>query len=228
MKKFVTWCLNHLVLLLGIVTFVVTFTVIGSVMLNSRKAYLEYEKAFIQTDLDVRSMKAAQPTLVEIDDNFKSEYKNELVMSANELEVKTTQTEFLIDDDYIDLTEKGGSISIALELEEKSFVDIDFVLSSGYEQTVEEETVYGAQDLLANVTFIINGETMEDEIVDLPNSGEGQEWHHFIMAGFALPAGPVTVEIQSNSGKSALMPQLQSISFYSSQVLSLPTEEAAE
>ena len=228
MKKFATWCLNHLVLLLGIVTFVVTFAVIGSVMLNSRKAYLEYEKAFIQTDLDVRSMKAAQPTLVEIDDNFKSEYKNQLAVSANELNVTTTQTEFLIDDDYIDLTEKGGSISIALELEEKSFVDMDFVLSSGYEQTIEEETVYGVQDLLANVTFIINGETMEDEIVNLPNNGDGQEWHHLIMAGFALPAGPVTVEIQLNSGKNALMPQLQSISFYSSQQLALPEEEAAE
>ena len=225
MKKFGTWCLNHLRLLLGIVTFFVTFLVVGLVMLNSHNAYLAYEKAFIQTDLDVRSMSAAQPTLVEIDDNFKSEYKNQLVMAANELKVETTQSSSLVDDDYIDLTEKGGSISVALELEEKSFVDIDFVISSKYEQTVEEEKVYGVKDLISNVTFTINGETVEDELVDLPNSGDGLEWHHLIMAGFALPEGPVTVKIESNSGKNALMPQLQSISFYSSQVLSLPEAE---
>ena len=228
MKKVGTWCLNHLKLLLGIVVFLVTFLIIGLVMLNSHNAYLAYEKAFIETDLDVRSKKAAQPTLVEIDDNFKSEYKNQLVMSASDLEVKTTQEEALIDDDYIDLTTKGGSISLALELKEKSFVDIDFVISSEYAKTVEEETVYGVEDLLANVTFIINGETMEEDKINLPNSGNGQEWHHLIMAGFALPAGPVTVQMQSNSGKTALMPQLQSIALYSSEPLSIPVEEQAE
>lgn len=221
MKKFATWCLNHLGLLLGIVTFTVTFAVIGVTMLNSHNAYLEYEQKFNEADLEIRSVSPAQAQSIEFNDDFRSTYKNELSLGIDDLVVETSQEDYL-PGDYIDLTEKGGSVSAKLELNEKSFVDIDFVISSEYEQEDEEEgTIYGVKDLLNNVTFIVNGETMEEDEIDLENSGSGVEFHHLIMAGFALPEGEVSVEIKSNSGKNALMPQLQGINFYSSAALSL-------
>ena len=52
-------------------------------------------------------------------------------------------------------------------------------------------------------------------------------WHHLVMVSFALPEGEVSVEMKSVNGKTALMPQLRSMTFFSSAVLSIP-EEAAE
>ena len=225
MKKVLTWILNHLGIILGVIVFVITFAVIGSVMLNSKKAYDAYEKQFNQTDLEVRSVSAAQPKLIEINDEFKSEYKNELKLDADELKVTTSQEEYLMGD-YIDLTEKGGSISVKLELQEKSFVDIDFEIATEYvkEASGDDEEVPGIQDLLSNVQFIVNGETMEEEGIMLDNDS----WHHLLMISFALPEGDVTVEMKSTSGKNALMPQLKGISFYSSAVLSLASEVLPE
>ena len=221
MKKVLTWILNHLGIILGVIVFVITFAVIGSVMLNSKKAYDAYEKQFNQTDLEVRSVSAAQPKLIEINDTFKSEYKNKLELGINELNVQTTQDEYDMGG-YIDLTEKGGSISVKLELQEKSFVDIDFEIATEYvkEASGDDEEVPGIQDLLSNVQFIVNGETMEEEGIMLDNDS----WHHLLMISFALPEGDVTVEMKSTSGKNALMPQLKGISFYSSAVLSLASE----
>ena len=225
MKKVLTWILNHLGIILCVIVFAVTFAVIGSVMLNSKKAYDAYEKQFNQTDLEVRSVSAAQPKLIEINDSFKSEYKNELKLAADELKVTTTQESYL-NGDYIDLTEKGGSINVKLALEEKSFVDIDFEIATEYvkEASGDDEEVPGIQDLLSNVQFIVNGETMEEEGIMLDNEG----WHHLLMVSFALPEGDVTVEMKSTSGKNALMPQLKSISFYSSAVLEVAAEEVPE
>ena len=224
MKKFATWCLNHLGLLLGIVVFAVTFAVIGVTMLNSHNAYIAYEKQFNQTDLEVRSVSAAQPKLIEMNDAFKSEYKNKLSFNADELTVSTTQEEYL-NGDYIDLTEKGGSISVKLSLEEKSFVDIDFEIATEYVKAAsgDEDEEFGIKDLLSNVQFIVNGETMEEEGVELVEEG----WHHLVMVSFALPEGEVSVEMKSTSGKTALMPQLKTMTFFSSAVLSI-VEEAAE
>ena len=221
MKKVLTWILNHLGIILGVIVFAVTFAVIGSVMLNSKKSYEAYEKQFNQTDLEVRSVSAAQPKLIEINDTFKSEYKNKLELGIDELNVQTTQDEYDMGG-YIDLTEKGGSISVKLELQEKSFVDIDFEIATEYvkEASGDDEEVPGIQDLLSNVQFIVNGETMEEEGIMLDNDS----WHHLLMISFALPEGDVTVEMKSTSGKNALMPQLKGISFYSSAVLSLASE----
>ena len=216
MKKVLTWILNHLGIILGVIVFAVTFAVIGSVMLNSKKSYEAYEKEFNRTDLEVRSVAAAQPKLIELNDEFKSEYKNELKLEADELNVTTSQESYL-SDDYIDLTEKGGSINVKLSLEEKSFVDIDFEIATEYvkEASGDDEEVPGIQDLLSNVTFVVNGETMEEEGIYLENDG----WHHLLMVSFALPEGDVTVEMKSMSSKNALMPQLKSITFFSSAVL---------
>ena len=216
MKKLGTWLLNHLGLVLGIVTFAVTFAVIGVVMLNSHNSYLAYEKQFNETDLEIRSLSGAQPTLIEMNDNFKSEYKNKLVLGADELKVTTTQDEYLVDD-YIDLTAKGGKISVNLTLEEKSFVDIDFEIATEYSASYNGEEEFGIKDLISSVQFVVNGETMEEEGVELVEEG----FHHLLMVSFALPAGDVTVEMSNLSGKSALMPLVRGITFFSSQVLSI-------
>lgn len=218
MKKLVTWLLNHLGLVLGVVTFAVTFAVIGVVMLNSHNAYLAYEKQFNETDLEIRSLSGAQPKLIEINDNFKSEYKNKLAFAADELKVTTSQTDYIVED-YIDLTEKGGKIEINLTLEEKSFVDIDFEIATQYVKAAsgDNEEEFGIKDLISNVQFVINGETMEEADIDLVE----EDFHHLLMVSFALPAGNVKVEMSSMSGKSALMPFLRGITFFSSQVLTV-------
>lgn len=225
MKKLGSWVLDHLKLVFTILTFGITLIVIGLVMLTSYTSYKAYEKKFNQNDLDIRSLSPAQPTSIEIADKFKSQFKKRFTFEAgmDELKVTTSQEEYLIGD-YIDLTTSGGTISTSLELEEKSFVDIVFTLSSEYKVTEEDGDVYGVKDLLSNSGFVVNGEAME-EVINLENSGPGQEWHQLVMSGFALPAGPVNVTISSASGKAAMMPQLKSITFYSSKPLSLPSEE---
>ena len=225
MKKFGSWVLDHLKLVFTILTFGITLIVIGLVMLTSYTSYKAYEKKFNQNDLDIRSLSPAQPTSIEIADKFKSQFKKRFTFEAGmeELKVTTSQEEYLTGD-YIDLTTSGGTISTSLELEEKAFVDIVFTLSSEYKVTEEDGDVYGVKDLLSNSGFVVNGEAME-EVINLENSGPGQEWHQLVMSGFALPAGPVNVTISSASGKAAMMPQLKSITFYSSKPLSLPSEE---
>ena len=225
MKKFGSWVLDHLKLVFTILTFGITLIVIGLVMLTSYTSYKAYEKKFNQNDLDIRSLSPAQPTSIEIADKFKSQFKKRFTFEAGmeELKVTTSQEEYLTGD-YIDLTTSGGTISTSLELEEKAFVDIVFTLSSEYKVTEEDGDVYGVKDLLSNSGFVVNGEAME-EVINLENSGPGQEWHQLVMSGFALPAGPVNVTISSASGKAAMMPQLKSITFYASQPLSMPAQE---
>lgn len=225
MKKFGSWVLDHLKLVFTILTFGITLIVIGLVMLTSYTSYKAYEKKFAQNDLDIRSLSPAQPTSIEIADKFKSQFKKRFTFEAGmeELKVTTSQEEYLTGD-YIDLTTSGGTISTSLELEKKAFVDIVFTLSSEYKVTEEDGDVYGVKDLLSNAGFVVNGEAME-EVINLENSGPGQEWHQLVMSGFALPAGPVNVTISSVSGKAAMMPQLKSITFYASQPLSMPAQE---
>ena len=223
MKKFGTWVLDHLKLIFTLLTFGIAFLVIGIVMLSSYMGYQSYEKKFDKDDLEKRSNSPAQPTTIEFADKFKSKYRKTFLFDAEDLKVTTSQTEYLVGE-YIDLTQSGGSISASLSLEEKAFVDIVFTVSSEYKTTGEDGDIYGVQDLLSNVGFVINGEAMED-VVDLENSGDGVEWHKLVMSGFALPAGPVNVTISNASGKAAMMPQLKSIAFYSSKALSLPVEE---
>lgn len=224
MKKFGTWLLNHLGLVLGIVTFTVTLGVIGGVMLKSHNDYLEYEKEFYRTDLEIRSISAAQPNYIEIDDSFVSSNANKQVLTADKLTVTTTQESYL-KDGVIDITEKGGTIAAKMKLEKMSFVDIDFEVATEYVKEAaseEEEDEYGVKDLISNVQFIVNGETMEEEGVDLVEKG----FHHLVMVDFALPAGDVAIEIKNLSNKAKLVPQLKTITFYSSEVLTIAETEA--
>lgn len=222
MKKVLTWILNHLRIILALIVFPITLLVIGGIMLNSYTSYQAYEKRYDAIDLDVRSQNPAAPKKIEFEDGFKSSLKNELSFNATDMKVTTTQTEYLTGD-YIDLTEKGGSIAFSLTLEEKSFVDVVFSVSSEYKTTVDDNDVYGVENLLANANFIVNGETMED-VVDLPNSGNGPEFHKLAMVGFALPAGSVNVTISSVSGKLKMMPQIQNVTFYANANLEVVAE----
>ena len=223
MKKVINWILNHFVLVGGLLTLVIILGVIGGMMLNSHLSYQAYEKRYDAMDLDVRSAAPAAPGYIEFDNQFKSRYPNSLTLTAQELTVTTSQEEYIVND-YIDLTTSGGKISVKLSLEEKSFVDIDFEVATEYitpAASEEDEDEFGIKDLISNVKFTINGESMEEKGVDLVNEG----FNHLIMARFALPAGDVTVEMESLSGKAAMMPQLKGIAFYSTQQLSIAAEE---
>lgn len=233
MKKVGIWFLNNLKWILAIIVIVVTGGVVAKTMQNSYNSYKAYEAAYYENDLLVRSNAAAAPKTIEIDDEFvtyegwniastKSRYANEKTIWSDGFKVTTSQEDYYVDD-YIDLTQKGGSIALAFTLQERSFLDIDFVISSVKETTKDDETTYGVNDLLSNVDFIINGETMEDEIA-LANSSGDPEWHHLVMSGFALPAGDVTITVKSKSGKQSYMPQLRNVHLFSSQVLTEAVE----
>ena len=243
MKKVLIWMLNHLKLILISLTVVVTAAVVGLVMLNSYNAYKEYEKKYDQNDLDIRSIAAAEPKRIDFEDDFveykadgaisktKSKYKNKLTAWAEDLTVETTSEETLVKGDsklntYIPTLEKGGTVSYAMTLDNKSFVDIDFVISSELKNDKEDSVVYGVEDLLSSVDFVINGEVMED-VIALENSGKGVEWHHLVMAGFALPEGEFTVAIKSKTGMLTSMPEIRNISFFASANISVQ-EKIAE
>lgn len=228
MKRILNWFLDHLKLVFTILVFGITFLVIGLVMLTSYTSYQRYEKNYAQTDLITRSLSPALPTSIEINDKFKSEYGKKLSFNADadEIKVTTSQEEYLIDG-YIDLTKTGGSISITLELEKMSFVDIVFTVGTEYQKEDGEETIYGVKDLLTNAGFVVNGELME-EVVDLENNEGELAWHKLVMSGFALPAGEVKVTISNVNNKNAMMPKLQNITFFSSQKLTVPSPASEE
>lgn len=231
MKKVLNWIINHMVLIVGILVFGIVIGVGGGIVLKTKTDYTAYEAKYDENDLEVRSMYDAQPKNIEIIDNFvtydkndniksnKSGRKNSLNVAPEEFKVTTSQSSYINDEGYLDLTTSGGKVELNFELEEKSFVDICFRISSQNTYTENEEEKYGVKDLLSNVSFIINGQTMEDN-VDLANSSnDSPEWHNLVMTGFALPAGDVKVTVQSISGKNAMMPNIKCISFFSSQPL---------
>lgn len=214
MKKVINWVLDHLKLVFTLVVVVVTAIVVTVVMTSSYNSYKSYVKEFDANDLEVRSQQAAQPIATDIAKSYSSPYGKKLSFDASELTVETTQEEYLIGD-YIDLTEKGGTVSVALELQEKSFVDVVFTIYTDYKVAGEDgEDVYGIEDVLSNISVTVNGEQMDD-VVALP----GQAWYKLSLSGFALPEGDVNVTFASVSGKNAMMPQLKNITFFSSERL---------
>ena len=235
MKKVLNWLINHLVLVVGILVLVIALGVWGGMVLKTNTDYKGYEKKYDENDLEVRSLYDAQPKRIEINDDYvsyndgeiksnKSGYKNAQNIKPDQFNVTTTQDSYVTDAGYVDLTEKGGKIALKFTLEEKSFVDIAFVISSQNTYKENNEDKYGVKDLLSNVNFVINNQTMEDDINLVNSTGESPEWHHLVMVGFALPAGDVNVVIQSTSGKTAMMPQIKNIAFFSTQPLTLVQE----
>ena len=231
MKKVLNWILNHLVLIVGILVLVIALGVWGGGVLKTNVDYKGYEKKYNENDLEVRSLYDAQPKRIEIADDYvtfnddgsvksnKSGYKNAQNIVPDQFTVTTTQESYVTDAGYVDLTSKGGKVDLKFTLEEKSFVDIAFVVSSQNKYQENNEEKYGVKDLLSNVNFIINNQTMEDDVNLANKDGESPEWHELVMVGFALPAGEVNVSVQSVSEKSAMMPQIKNIAFFSSQPL---------
>ena len=233
MKKVLNWILNHMVLIVGVLTLVVALSVWDGSVLKTNVDYKGYEKKYDENDLEVRSLYDAQPKRIEIADDYvafkddgeiksnKSGYKNGINIAPDKFNVTTTQEEYVTEGGYVDLTQAGGKIALKFNLEEKSFVDIAFVISSQNTYQENGEDKYGVKDLLSNVNFVINNQTMEDDINLANENGVAPEWHELVMVGFALPAGEVNVSIQSVSGKTAMMPQVKNIAFFSSQPMTL-------
>ena len=131
MKKVLTWIVNHLVLVVGIVFLVAALGVAGGKMLKSKSDYGAYEDKYDVNDLEVRSMYDAQPKNVEIIDKFvsydnngniksnKSGRKNALNVVPEEFTVTTSQQSYISEEGYVDLTASGGKVEISLKLEEK-------------------------------------------------------------------------------------------------------------
>lgn len=176
------WILNHLKTFAAIVVFGLTAIIIGVVMISSYTSYKNYEKTYYANDLEVRSVSAAAPKIVEINDKFKSQYKNSVKAEAAEY---TTE----------------GTITLSLELEEKSFADLDFYFN--YAAT---------ENLLENMNIKVNDSLIEDDSIKLEN--EEAEDHHLVMSNFALPKGELKVEISGIKNKE--MPEIKTIAVYTS------------
>ena len=231
MKKVFEWILNHLVLIVGILVFGIALGVWGGSVLKTNLDYKTYEAKYDENDLEVRSMYDAQPKRIEIDDKYvsyngdgsiksnKSNYKNSLNVTPDQFTVDTTQAEYVTAEGYLDLTEKGGKVDLKFTLEEKSFLDVVFVISSQNKYQESGKDKFGVKDLIANVNFIVNGQTMEDDVTLDNTDGTAVEWHNLVMAGFALPAGEVTISIKSVSGKEKMMPNVRCISLFTTQPL---------
>ena len=142
-EKKENWFLRHMRLTAAIAIFGVTFIVIGCVMLSSYTSYKNYEKTYYANDLAVRSASAAAPKVVEINNNYKSQYKKKVVA----------------DGDKVTLNE--NKISLVLELKENSFADIDVVFT--YEAT---------EDLLSNMNIKVNDSLVEEDGVVVKEEGQ--------------------------------------------------------
>ena len=165
------WILNHLKIFAAIIVFGLTAIIIGVVMLTSYTSYKNYEKTYYANDLEVRSVSPAAPKTVEINDNYKSQYKKSL---------KAEAAEYTTD----------GAIVLNLELADKAFADIDFYINYG-----------ATENLLENMNIKVNDSLIEDDSIKLEVEGEGKEWHHLVMSNFALPQGELKVQIEGVKNK---------------------------
>ena len=202
------WILKHLRLFTALVVFGVTFIIVGIVMLVSYTSYKDYEKKYYQNDLETRSILAAAPKVVEINDSFKSQYKTNLTAYAEDMTYTTTQADYApVTGEETYLPSINGKISVKLELEEKSFVDLDFVINTA-----------ATDNLLGNVAIKVNNSLVEEDGVEVEHEGENIEWHHLVMRNFALPQGELLIEFESVKGKTA--PDLKNIAVYANAALS--------
>ena len=188
------WILNHLRLFAGIIIFGVTVVIVGVTILVSYTSYQSYEKKYYQNDLEMRSLAAAAPKVVEINDNFKSKYKIVNFIEEN------------------NAPDSEGKFEVKLELKEKSFADIVVLFNS---DTTE--------DLLSLMNIKVNDSLVEESGLAVNKESEGEEWHNLVMRNFALPEGDLKFVISPISNKVAL-PGIQKITFYTSADANIVTE----
>jgi len=162
------WILKHLKAFTAIVVFGITAVVIGVVMITSYTSYKNYENTYYANDLEVRSATAAAPKTIEVNDSYKSRYKNTFTAEAS---------------DYT----SEGTINLGLYLDAKSFADIEVVVSTTY-----------TNNLLANMNIKVNDSLVEDDTIVFGKQVEAEqpvEEHHLVMSNFALPEGDFAISI---------------------------------
>lgn len=209
MKKFINWVINHQKSALAIVTFGVTLIVIGVTMLTSYTSFKAYEKRHDEADLAFRSEQSPSAKSVQVKSSYKSKYGNKLVLNAEDLTV-TTEEEY-DETGYIpSLSTKGGKIDFTFSIEEKSFVDLDLVIRNPLAEKDNGDPT-PLEGLLSVVKFSVRGTMMEDEV-----TLEDNDWCHLVFSGFALAEGDINVSLETLSGKFNYMPDVKSITVYSS------------
>ena len=215
--------LDHLKIIVGALIGVIMVIVCGLVMLNSYNQFKKDDQAYNDNDLLVRSGVEAAPKKIAINDQFAS-YKDDGSIKSTKSNLKNKMSAFadeLVTDVDVDLEGSGklgtyipntvGSVSLNLTVDKTTFVDIDFVISSGYAGA----TTFDTEDILGQVNFKVNNNTIEGNNIVLKNDSEGEvEFHHLVMTGFAIPEGDLKISVNAISGKTAYMPNIRNISVF--------------
>ena len=226
----IKWILNHLKIVVAAVAVVVMLVVCGLVMLNSYNSFKVADDKYNENDLLVRSTVEAAPKKVAIDDKFAS-YKDDGAIKSTKSTLKNKLSAFadqLATDTDVELEGEGklgtyipntvGSVSLNLKISKTSFVDIDFVISSGY----ANQDKFDTEDILSQVNFKVNNNTIEGGNIILKNESEGAaEFHHLVMTGFAIAEGDLKISINAISGKTAYMPLVRNISVFANANLAI-------
>ena len=238
MKKFVSWILSHLRLVIALSVVTVTLVVVCSVMLHSYVSYKSYEAQVNADDLEARSKVEPAPKGVDINDKYVSfdnngnaksskGYSKKLTAIAADLKITqptNTKAEDIVTavgeggDAYVPCLKTDGGVAMAFSIADRpTNADIVFRVSSPYSKTENGETTYGVKDLFSYVNFKVNDIPMDGE-VDLLNDGEEQQWHLIVMKNFALAEGEYKVEVSPIAGKGEYMPDIRSITVLTNKV----------
>ena len=227
MYKFGTWILNHLKIVVGITTAVVMLIVCGAVIGTSYLSYVKANKAYDENDLLVRSTVEAAPKKIAINDDFVS-YKDDGAVKAKKSKLRNNMTawaEELVADADVEGEGKLGSyvsntatsVEYNLTVDATTFVDIDFVISSGYSNNDKFDT----EDILDKVSFKVNNNKIEGGSITLKNEEGDVEFHHLVMTGFAIAEGDLKISVNAVSGKTAYMPFVRNISVFANANLAV-------
>ena len=213
--------LKNLRLIVAITVSVVMVAVCGIVVLTSYQSFKKADDKYNENDLLVRSTVEAAPKKIAINDQFasykddgsfkntKSTLKNKMTVWAEELEADADVEGEGKLGSYVSNT--ATEVGLNLTVSATTFVDIDFVISSGYANNDKFDT----EDILGQVNFKVNNNTIEGGNITLRNDSEGDiEFHHLVMTGFAIPEGDLKISVDAISGKQAFMPNVRNISVF--------------
>ena len=221
--------LKHLRILVAAVVVVVMVAICGIVILSSYNSFKAADDKYNENDLLVRSTVEPAPKRIAINDKFVS-YKADGSVKSTKSNLKnkfTAWADDLTKEQNIALEGEGktGSyipnsvdkVELNLTVDKLTFVDIDFVISSGYANNDNFDT----EDILGNVNFKVNNNTIEGGNIVLKNDSEGDvEFHHLVMTGFAIAEGDLSVSVNAISGKTAYMPYVRNISVFANANIS--------
>ncbi len=219
--------LNHLKIIVASVAVFVMLLVCGLVVLTSYNSFKKADQAYNENDLLVRSTVEPAPKKIAINDKFVS-YNDNGSVKSKKSSLKNNMTGWadeLVADADVEGEGKLGSyipgsatsVEFNVTVSETSFVDIDFVISSGY----ASDTTFNTEDILAQVNFKVNNNTIEGGNITLVNESGDAEFHHLVMTGFAIAQGDLKISVNAISGKLAYMPLVRNISVFANAQLAL-------